>query len=244
MNALGANCRAVLLIAAPTTDAAEVSPSVWRSTSCGYHFNCVYRTTTTVPSPTLVDEMIASMQLFCETSSVQHAIASSSEAMEAMQRGDSALQFLSAPVTILPATTATASQLLHWLVGPAVVKAEAEHFTLVAVVDGQKPSFGVPAGVSHTAGTSTAFDWIRPRQSYVSELTEAASMEPERVICDSLHGLVWVPVSMYSRCPVLRDRGVEHGHSGGAAMMVKTCTLAALLRELSFKAGQLPKYGA
>lgn len=136
-----------------------------------------------------------------------------------------------APVTII---TCTAPQL------PAVVRtlfrqadtvqsdSSAITYGLLAVIDITRPHGPPPPP------TEDSLQWLRPEPSYLSEWTQTTGRPCART------EFVVVPVHMYSNYPLTRDGGPV----GEATTTSNICTLEAILRELAFKAGHLPKYGA
>lgn len=258
MNALGDRCRSVVVLVDSTSYAAPLLED-----SHGYHVGCVVASPATDAAPSAspsasAKKIVKEVEHFCGENRVSHRCIAVSrtagELQELMGSSSdapaSAAASLSTPLTLLDCTAVAhegpVAALLTWLYGePPAAPAEGTEppYTLVAVLDMGR---GVACPPPSTASTSSggAYAWLRPTPSYYSELVETAG--------GAVGPCTVYPVHMFSRYPVLRDRGLREFATSSEGVVTATpvaewtnkSTLGALLRELAFKAGQLAKYGA
>ncbi|KPA74549.1 hypothetical protein ABB37_09195 [Leptomonas pyrrhocoris] len=257
MNALGDRCHSVLVLVDTTHLTAPLL-----DTACGYHVGCVLTSADADNAPSSKD-ITAHVTSFCSENTVACAVQKVTDevARSLPMRGASATEHLTKPMTLFDATgvadVSLLISLLSWLYGEVnsggstPQKASAETpYTLVAVLDVSRGALCTP---SSDYARTDAYAWLRPTPSYYSELLDAAKSQCATSTDGScsvdFHCYVF-PVQVYSRYPVVRDRGLQEGLYGGEATEVPVeqwtnkSTLNALLRELAFKAGQLAKYGA
>ncbi|KAG5471845.1 hypothetical protein LSCM4_03403 [Leishmania orientalis] len=250
MNALSNRCRSVVVL---VNTARCTSPLLDKG--CGYHLGCVVASPGLAPS---AKDIAQHVEHFCEEKRIDLGVVTISEkaaeVSEMMRAGVTAAEWLTSPLTLIDCTSAMAEEervasLLAWLYDTCPSMSTAEGgaaeapYALVAVLDTAGEVRCPPPTTANASAGADALAWLRPTPSYYSELMETAS--------SSAHSQFVYPVHMYSRYPVLRDRGLRERCSvGGETAMeplvawANKCTLSALLRELAFKAGQLAKYGA
>lgn len=256
MNALGDRCHSVLVL----VDTTHISTPLI-DPACGYHVGCVLTSASPSASPS-TEDITNRVSAFLAQNKVECAIMQLTEAMlqTLLSSEGRPTDHLTKPVSVLDATALATSDceavtsLLSWLYGAEVQEAShatcEDPYTLVAVLDVSRGApCASPLPSTRSMATDDAYAWLRPTPSYHSELVEAASLQstastnaPPHLCCHVF------PVQMYSRYPVVRDRGLQEVTSDGApkpvAQWTNKSTLDALLREMAFKAGQLAKYGA
>ncbi|KAG5497734.1 hypothetical protein JKF63_04000 [Porcisia hertigi] len=250
MNALGDRCRSVLVL---VNKSLYTSPLLHER--CGHHVGCVVVSADFGGSD---NGIVDCVDIFCKKNTIRHQIVTVSET--ATEIGDmlnttaTAEEWLTSPLTLIDCTRVVEGEsrvgsLLTWLYGdsPPALSREGNRtevpYTLVAVLDVGRETLCSPPMIASTSLSSDTLAWLRPTPSYYSELMETTG--------SSTHRYVVYPVQMYSRYPVLRDRGLQEkrAEKGTAAPVplaewANKATIDALLRELAFKAGQLAKYGA
>lgn len=259
MNALGDRCRSVLVLVDAAHDTAPMLDA-----TCGYHVGCVLLSTTPdkAPAPKDLTERVSS---FCRESRVACAVEKvTEEVVKTLQSSHvSAIEHLTSPVTLFDATSvkdvASIAAFLTWLYGESEAAApktapRKTPYSLVAVLDVSRGALCTASrdhSTQETDGDANA--WLRPTPSCYSELMEAAQVHaasPSSTTANSARSCFVFPVQVYSRQPVVRDRGLQEvprGEESGhvpVQQWTNKSTLDALLRELAFKAGQLAKYGA
>ncbi|AIO00864.1 hypothetical protein LPMP_312800 [Leishmania panamensis] len=249
MNALGGRCRSVIVL---VSTALHRSPILHEG--CGEHVGCVVVPSELAPP---AKNIVHHTELFCEANNIGYRVvtvsAMGTEIREMMSAITTATDWLTYPLTLIDCTPVMAeacvASLLTWLHGACPYASTRKEstteapYTLVAVLDVARQESCPPPITVNSSARGDALAWLRPTPSYYSELMESAG--------SLAHGCVVYPVHMYSRYPVLRDRGLRGKWTDGGATAAEPlaacankCTLSALLRELAFKAGQLPKYGA
>jgi hypothetical protein len=267
MNALGDRCHSVLVLVSTTQ-----VPTPLLDITCGYYVGCVFPSTSTTNSAPSTEDIIQRVDAFCCENSVVHAMETVADdtAHTLLSKYSNAIEHLTQPLTLIDATAmrdaSSIAALLTWLyhagsiVEPTQKGSAESPYSLVAVLDVSRGAVcTLPSSheAKHDDTVDDVYAWLRPTPSYYSELAEAAKV-PRALLLDacatdstaSLQCFVF-PVQMYSRYPVVRDRGLQEGlHADGSVDTVPVqqwtnkSTLDAVLRELAFKAGQLAKYGA
>ncbi|KAG5471515.1 hypothetical protein LSCM1_01608 [Leishmania martiniquensis] len=250
MNSMGNLCRSVVVL---VDTARYASPLLDKGS--GHHLGCVVGSAGRAPS---ARDIVQQVEYFCEEKGVDHRVVTISEAameISDMRRASTtAAEWLASPLTLIDCTPAAGEEqhvasLLAWLYEmhpPGSYReggATEVPYTLVAVLDTARGAPCPPPAIENASAGSNALAWLLPTPSYYSELMESAGA--------SAHSHFVFPVHMYSRYPILRDRGLQAWRSEGGetapvplAAWANTCTLGGLLRELAFKAGRLAKYGA
>lgn len=248
MNGVGDRCRAVLLLVRgpePLEDAEAQQ-------SYGYHCGC--SVTTAIEEDRLGEELLAETvkeitRSFCEEHKLCVRLMDSAATLREIVHGaGNPLTRTTAPITLMECKAADVKPLRARLLG-ASSDGEAKEdnaddasapYCLLAIADVTRHRRRAFAGGSSGGGdapSGTAFGWLRPTQSYLSEYQR----ERKRPLAEQE---IWLfPLHMYCALPMIRSTGFSGGEDellGGD----NVCTLEGILRELGYKAGQLPKYGA
>ncbi|KPI85695.1 hypothetical protein ABL78_5227 [Leptomonas seymouri] len=257
MNALGDRCHSVIVL----TDTAHLEAPLL-ATTFGYHVGCVLTSANAGKAPSSED-IVQYVTSFCRANKVTCAVSNLCEqgVCSLPSSAASVIQWLTAPVTLVDATHVKDVPLLNsflsWLYGDressvsTLQGASSETpYTLVAVLDVSRGALCTP---SSDQISRDAYAWLRPTPSYYSELMEATNLQraaSANAPCPVDLNFYVFPVQVYSRYPVVRDRGLQEGRCEEGTTLVPVeqwvnkSSLDALLRELAFKAGQLAKYGA
>lgn len=246
MNALGDHCRSVIVLVEGEPESSAVDTM---STSSGFHVTCVLPT----GDKPLSDAVTAAIDGFAQVFNVplKHLAWEDTQRLTALSspsNESAGASVFSTALTVLHCTTkdlaAVRSSVLAWprcaqaaadstsSLEPAVAPGgESELYSLLAELDLSQAACNTVVPPSTEA--ATRLTWLRPPPSYLSELAQSGSASPATLYA--------VPVHLFSNQPIIRSRGANALTTGTDA---NKCTIDALLRELAFKAGYLPKYGA
>ncbi|CCW69646.1 unnamed protein product [Phytomonas sp. Hart1] len=252
MNAFGQQCRSLLVVVE-----GEAIFDVDRTLLAGSHGGCVLPHPPHRVRPAL---LLQEFSQFCEAAHIPHRSFRQTELCgEILQKDpDYGLESLPPMVLVLCAGVAEVCDLLaavlrpfpHDKASPRVASRESIFCLLAMVEVGEKTAVG-PAVPASTDNLS----WLRPPQSYESELQQMRSVKSEggawrieeikneenKKERDPEETYTKVPLHMYSNYPILRDCETS---CGDLTKGTNLCTLDAILRELAYKAGHLPKYGS
>ncbi|CCW65452.1 unnamed protein product [Phytomonas sp. EM1] len=245
MNALGGRCRSVFVVVEDEKPIFDVDFNHSRGSHCG----CVL---SHALHHAQVEILIHDFTHFCDAANIPYLVIEYEELTRRIlgRAPDRLLDDLPPMVAVTCSTTAEYYDLCASLLRPFVdeeVPSQTSTYCLLAVVDlSQKVAVVPPA-----RARSDELSWLKPPPSYASELAQtrltgcdsAAWKESEggKARENSEEACCIVPLHLYSNYPILRDCGTS-----GVDWMKgpNRCTLDAVLRELAYKAGQLPKYGS
>ncbi|EPY26870.1 hypothetical protein STCU_00337 [Strigomonas culicis] len=221
MNALDDGCKCVLVLVAGEARYADV-----HGETAGYHVVCALPESLCATSGGVQKRF----QTFCEDHHIAHTACALSDALRLMEdaKRDGALAAatLKTPLTVV---TAPPEEGLQDLLDALLLPSPGGPYCLVAVLDLTHLRGDTRQGA---AGSSHA--WLVPEQSYVSELKEFEGSDA---------GCRVAPLHMYCCYPLVRDCGMQCSVETFMTTSSNKCTFDSILRELAFKAGQVPKYG-
>lgn len=228
MNALDDNCKCVIVL----VEGESLYHDACAETS-GYHAVCA------LPEPFCTCEALhQKVKVFCADNNISHTFCSCDDDAllllrhDAAAEGAPAVEKLKAPLTII---TAPAGDALGGLVQALLVPSSTKKsYCLVALLDltRKRDDEREKQGDS----SSSSFAWLVPEPSYLSELAEFYPTGND-VRCQT------APLHMYCCYPLVRDCGMQCSVETFLSTSSNKCTFDSILRELAFKAGQVPKYG-
>lgn len=233
MNGVGDRCKAVLLLVDGPTPLDDSSCAALR----GFHCACsVIAPQAGMAAEQMADHVLRLTEAFCARSNLPSSILSE-EALGAMNVSD-----LKTPLTVAKCTTESIGLVrARLLVSEDVTSGTrpgGPPYCLLAVADLTRRKEVAPRGSEFPDAISAPFAWLRPPQSYLSEYQHSGALRHD----SGNPTIALFPVHMYCCYPMIRDAGSDPACEDLSTENV--CTLEAILRELGYKAGVLPKYGA
>lgn len=244
MNGVGDRCKAVLLL---VQDSALLQDAGAERTR-GYHCACAVPAAAAGPVESdLASYVREQTKQFCATNKLRVSFMEREYTEGEILSSSDGLAKVTSPLTVMECSAAGLEAVRAKLLASAPPGEEANvknsPYCLLAVLDLTRHRVvNVRLDTEErpaAAAAPTALSWLRPRQSYVSECLRerrGRGNSAEAALC-------LFPLHMYCAFPILRDTGFD---ATPEVLLVgdNVSTLDGVLRELGYKAGQLPKYGA